>query len=279
MHSFSTPDPIRLRVQLWEGSIGLVAEETSTTTVELIPEHGDDTAQDLIDRATVEQRGDEVVVSMPRTRGGLFRRGCGVRAVIHLPADSDVRLETASADIQARGPLAHVTVTTGSGDVDIELTADLQARLGSGDLRLGAARGSIDVKGGSSDLVIGDVTGRAIMLTGSGDALVERVGGPLTLKSGSGDVVLGRAHEDVNAMTGSGDLQLKQVDRGRVKVKTGSGDVAIGVAAGTAAHLDIMTFSGDVRSSLNSVDSPTQGETTVEIDVKSGSGDVVLQRA
>ncbi|MEJ7708232.1 MAG: DUF4097 family beta strand repeat-containing protein [Nocardioidaceae bacterium] len=279
MHSFSTPGPVRLRAQLWEGSISVVADETDTTTVDLVPEHGDEAAQDLIDRATVEQQGDEIVISMPKTKGGLFRRGYSVRAVIHLPVDSDVQLETASADIETRGPLADVTITTGSGEVDLELTADLQARLGSGDLRLGAARGSIDVKGGSSDLVIGDVAGRATILTGSGDALLEHVGEQLTLKSGSGDVVLKHAGEDVNAMAGSGDLLLKRVDHGRVKVKTGSGDIAIGVASGTAAHLDVMTVSGEFRSSLDSADAPTDGETTVEIDAKSGSGDVVLQRA
>ncbi len=279
MHSFHTPTPVRLRVELWEGSVSLVADETATTTVELTPQAGEGAAQDLVDRATVEQRGDEIVVLMPKSKGGLFRRGYGVRAVIHLPIDSDVHLETGSADVDARGPLGDCHVSTGSGDVTLELTTDLQARLGSGDLRLEASRGSIDVKGGSSDLVIGDVAGSATILTGSGDVTLEHVGGPLKIKSGSGDVVLKRAGEGVDAMAGSGDLLLKQVDQGRVRAKTGSGDIAIGVAQGTAAYLDILTVSGDVRSTLEGAGAPSEGETTVEIDIKSGSGDVVLQRA
>lgn len=279
MHSFHTPAPIRLRVKLWEGSISLVADETDTTTVDLVPEHGDQAAQDLIDHATVEQRGDEIVVAMPKAKGGLFRRGFSVRAVIHVPVDSEAQLETASADIEARGQFADVTIDTGSGDVDLELIANLQARLGSGDLRLEAARGSVDIKGGSSDLVIGDVAGAANILTGSGDAVLEHVAGPLTIKSGSGDVVLRHAGENVSATAGSGDLLLKRVEHGRVKVKTGSGDIAIGVAQGTAAYLDIMMVSGEVHSSLDRADSPASDEATVEISVHSGSGDVVLQRA
>ncbi len=279
MHSFHTPGPVQLRVELWEGTVSVVADETDTTTVELTPEKGDDSAQDLIDRTTVEQRGNEVVVLMPKAKGGLFRRGTSVQAVIHLPVDSDIHVETASADVDTRGPLADVHVSTGSGDVSLDLTTALKARLGSGDLRLGAARGSVDIKGGSSDLVIGDVAGAATILTGSGDVLLDHVGGRLTVKSGSGDVVLKHAGEDVNAMAGSGDLVLKRVEHGRVRAKTGSGDIAIGVAQGTAAYLDIFTVSGDFHSSLDSAGPPSNGEPTVEIDVKSGSGDVVLQRA
>lgn len=279
MHTFDTPGPVRLRVELWEGSLRILAEETGSTTVELTPERGDDDAQDLIDRTTVEQRGDEIVVLIPKVKGGLFRRGTSVHAVIRVPVDSDLHLETGSADVDARGPLADVNVSTGSGDINLELTSDLQARLGSGDLRLEAASGSIDVKGGSSDLVIGDVAGAATILTGSGDVLLEHVAGHLTIKSGSGDVVLRRAGDDVNAMAGSGDLLLKRVDHGQIKAKTGSGDIAIGVAPGTAVYLDILTVSGDVHSSLDRSGAPTDGEPTVEIDIKSGSGDVVLQRA
>ncbi len=103
--------------------------------------------------------------------------------------------------------------------------------------------------------------------------------GTLNVKSGSGDVSVTAGGDGVDALAGSGDLVLRRVDHGRVKAKTGSGDIAIGVAHGTAAYLDVMTMSGDVRSDLNGADAPGDGEQRVEINVLSGSGDVVLQRA
>jgi hypothetical protein len=40
-----------------------------------------------------------------------------------------------------------------------------------------------------------------------------------------------------------------------------------------------MTVTGDVTSDLDSTDGPTNGDRTVDINIQSGSGDVVLQRA
>lgn len=280
MHTFHTPQPVRLRVEVYEGRVDIVAAETDTTTVELIAADGDaDIAQELMERATVEQHGNDIVVELPKSKSGLFRRGHRVLVHITVPLGSSAALETAAADVQTRGQLGDVVISSGSGDVDLELTVDLQARLGSGDLRLGAAHGAVDIKGGSSDLVLGDIADAVTILTGSGDVLLDRVGGTLKIKSGSGDVVLKEAGTGVDAMAGSGDVTLRQVAKGRVKAKTGSGDVSIAVTHGTAAYLDIASVSGDVYSKLDGSPAPHDGEPTVEIDVKTASGDVVLQRA
>ncbi|WP_310540024.1 hypothetical protein [Phenylobacterium sp.] len=65
MHSFQTPDPVNLRVELWQGPVTVLASETGAATVELTALPGDSHAQELIDQATVEQRGDEIVVLLP----------------------------------------------------------------------------------------------------------------------------------------------------------------------------------------------------------------------
>lgn len=281
MQTFHTPFPVRLRVELWEGSITVVAEHTDTTTVEMQPESGGDTspAQDLIDRTTVEQRGDEVVVLQPRVKGSLFRRHHGVRATIHVPLTTSAKLTSGSADIETRGQLGDVRAASGSGDVHLEHTDNVDVRTGSGDLTIDTVAGSCGTKSGSADVVVGTVAGDANIVTGSGDVVITSVSGTLNVKSGSGDVVVKSGGDGVDALAGSGDLMVRRVDHGRVKAKTGSGDIAIGVADGTAAYLDVMTMSGDVRSDLNGAEGPGEGEQSVEIHVLSGSGDVVLQRA
>ena len=74
-------------------------------------------------------------------------------------------------------------------------------------------------------------------------------------------------------------MLVRRIDHGRLKAKTGSGDITVGVADGTAAYLDIATVTGDVTSSLDASEAPSDGDQTVELIIQSGTGDVVLQRA
>ncbi len=277
MTTFHTPEPVKLRVELSEGSVEVRAEGTDTTSVELVPEGS--AAEDVIGRATVEQRGDEIVVIVPRGRGGLFRHGNDIAASIVVPLTSFASVETNSADVELLGVLGDVTVTTSSGDVEVEHAANLRAKTASGELDIGTVNGNCRAHSGSGDVSVGAVGGDCDVATGSGDISIESVGGRLGVKTGSGDVTLNSGSGDVDAMAGSGDLELRRVEQGRVKAKTGSGDVAIGVPMGTAAYLDIMTVSGDVHSELDGAAGPSDGDQTLEISVVSGSGDVVLQRA
>jgi DUF4097 and DUF4098 domain-containing protein YvlB len=275
--TFHTPGPVRLRVELSEGSVDVRAEQTDTTSVELVPEdHG---AEDLLQRATVEQRGDEIVVVIPRGRGGLFRHGAEVSATIVVPLHSAATVETSSAEVDLLGVLGDVVVTTASGDIEVEHAASLRVKTASGDLEIGTVDGNCRANSGSADVAVGVVGGDCELATGSGDISVESVGGRLGVKTGSGDVTVDAGDGDVDAMAGSGDLEFRRLTQGRLKAKTGSGDVAIGVAPGTAAYLDIMTVSGDVHSELDGATGPSEGDQTLEIHVMSGSGDVVLQRA
>jgi DUF4097 and DUF4098 domain-containing protein YvlB len=279
MHTFSTPKPVNLRVELWVGRVDITAEDTDTTTVELSPLHGDPSVQDLIDSAKVEQRGNEIVVLLPKAKSSLFRRNAEVLATIVVPTDSKAKVETASADVTTHGQLGDTKAYSGSGDVQLDRVDDAEVRTGSGDISIATVNGSCDTKSGSAEVTIGPVGGDADILSGSGDVVIDSVGGTLKVKSGSGDIVVKQGGEAVDAMAGSGDLLIKRVDHGRLKARTGSGDILVGVANGTAAYLDVMTVTGDVKSELDGSEGPGDGEQTVEIHVQTGSGDVVLQRA
>jgi DUF4097 and DUF4098 domain-containing protein YvlB len=279
MYTFNTPGPIDVRVELWQGEVNVVADDTETTTVELSPLRNDAAARDAVDNARVEQRGNEVVVLMPKAKGGLFRGRAEVRADIRVPTGSNASIETASADIETDGQLGNVRAASGSGDVSIESSANLEVRTGSGDIRVTTVHGSCNIKCGSADVRVDAVHGDADVASGSGDVMVDTVTGSFRVKTGSGDIMLVQAGHTVDAMAGSGDLLLKRIEQGKVKVKTGTGDVQIGVADGTAAYLDIMTVTGDVTSDLDAAEAPSAGERMVDINVQSGSGDVVLQRS
>ena len=272
MHTFETPNPVSLRVELWQGTVDITAEDTQTTTVEL---RGD---QDLIDSAKVEQRGNSIDVLMPKIKSGLFRRGAEVDARIVVPKQSNARVQTASADIRTHGDLGEVDAASGSGDVEIDQAAQADVRTGSGDITVDKVQGDCTTKSGSAEVALGKIGGDCDVLSGSGDVVIDEVVGKLKIKAGSGDIVVKSSGDGVDAMAGSGDLLLRRVDRGRVKAKTGSGDITVGVASGTAAYLDVMTVTGDVSSELDGSEAPVDGELTAEIFVQTGSGDVVLQR-
>jgi len=279
MNTFHTPTPTRLRVELGAGACHIRAEDTDTTSVELVAKGGDDHAQELIDRATVEHRGDEVVVLLPKAKGGLFGRRGEVDATIVVPTGSDVDAQLGSADLESRGVLGRANVASGSGDITLDVATDVTSKSGSGDLRIAKATGSVSSKGGSADAEIGFIGGDLDFLTGSGDIEVREIHGWLRGKTGSGDIEIGRAGDGVDVLLGSGDLDVGRVDRGLLKARTGSGDVTVGVATGTAAYLDVLTGSGSTRSSLDGAAAPVDGEQTVELNIRTGSGDVVLQRA
>lgn len=279
MYTFNTPEPVNLRVEVWVGQVEIYGEETTETTVELKPLNHDSNAQDLIDDTRVEQRGNEIVVLMPKVKSGLFGRRGQVRATIRVPRDSNIKVETASADLDTHGRLGDAKTVSGSGDVRLEHVAECEVRTGSGDITIGTATGSVDSKCGSGDAVVGSVNGDGDFLAGSGDVVIDSIDGSLKIKTGSGDILIKSSGPSVDALAGSGDLMVRRIAEGRLKAKTGSGDISIGVADGTAAYLDVMTVTGDVTSTLDSTDAPADGDQTVELIVQAGSGDVVLRRA
>jgi DUF4097 and DUF4098 domain-containing protein YvlB len=276
-YRFETQRPVRLRVEITSGELRVEATDTATTTVLLEPMRDSSGARRLIEEIEVNQQGDEISVIFPKFRGGLFGSKAEVRATVTVPIDSAARIRSGSADVLGTGQFGEIDVQAGSGDVSFEETASAKIQTGTGDVDLKSINGVLEAKAGSGDVTCGSVTGAARISTGSGDIFVTKAEGEVNIKAGSGDVVITEAAESVDAMTGSGDVLVKRLVHGRLKAKTGSGDVQVGVPDGTAAFLDVMSISGSVRSDLEATDSPDGGPTT-EVAVMTASGDIVLKR-
>jgi hypothetical protein len=169
VHSFSTPEPPRLRVRVPAGTITVEAGDTAETTVELRPLRDDEATRDAIARATVEQHGDRIVVEIGKAGWGIFGRSPQIAVHVRCPHGTSLDCDTASADIVANGRLGDVEVKSASGDVVLghvtgtlsaasasgdvrvdELDGDGRVNTVSGDARVGAARGGGGGEGGSS---------------------------------------------------------------------------------------------------------------------------------
>jgi len=257
-HSFSTPDPVDLEVRNPVGTIEVTAADTDTSTVQVTPLNGTDSAE-AADRVRVELSADHrrLLVAAPEKRI-VFGRGARLAITVTVPTGSRLRARAASADLTCSGQLAAVESHTASGDVSLdEVTGGTEVHAASGRVRIGSA-GAVSVR------------------TASGDIRVERAGGDVDVHSASGRVHVGLAEASVRVHTASGDVAVDEAVRGAVDLTAAAGDLRVGVRSGVVARLDLNTVSGRVRSELPVQDAPPEGGPTLVIRSRTMSGNVQI---
>jgi hypothetical protein len=81
-------------------------------------------------------------------------------------------------------------------------------------------------------------------------------------------------------MTASGDLVVGAIAEGGLDLKSASGDMRIGIAAGSRFHVDARSLSGETSSDIEVLGAETTVEgPLVELKATSMSGDIRLTRA
>ncbi|MBW8750171.1 MAG: DUF4097 family beta strand repeat protein [Propionibacteriales bacterium] len=266
--TFDTPEPVALFVSLGAGGVTVEAADTGESRVEIVGPRADE--------FTVELRGRNLAVAAPKGRFlGIGHDSHTVRVVV--PTGSDLSTKTGSADTETIGSLGTISLKTGSGDVEVERAdGPLVVDSGSGDIRCHEAAAEVRIKSGSGDVDLGDVRGTTGISTGSGDVVIGSVHERTVVKTGSGDLELKRTESDVSLTTASGDLVIGHAPRGRITAKNVSGDVRVGIPAGTPVWTDVNTVSGSVASDLQSAGKPADGQDYVELRASTVSGDVRL---
>ncbi|HEY2354573.1 MAG TPA: DUF4097 family beta strand repeat-containing protein [Gaiellaceae bacterium] len=242
--TFNTPLPLDLDVSIPSGDIDI---ETADGEESLVTVDGDER---LLADVEIRQDGNRVVVSY-RGKGkfgfSFGRNDLHVRASI--PHGAGAKVKTASADIDVVGRLGTLDIDAVSGDVRVR----------------------------------GEVTGNAVIKTVSGDAEVETVGGKLSAGSVSGDLRIGPTGGAVDTKTVSGDIRCEAVTQGDVRFNSVSGDIEIGIAAGSLVDVDAGSTSGDLSSEvpLGSLPEPgaENGGPMVVVRGRTISGDVRIFRA
>lgn len=279
MHTFDTPTAPQVSVEFLSGDIVVEAQDLAQTTVDLTGP-ADATAQRLIADTIIEQRGDTIVVHVPKRTTGLFNRTPDLRLRMTTPTGTALTIKSGSADISARGSFAGSRISSGSGDVSVvHLTGASRIRTGSGDIAVDSTEADLDAQSGSGEITVGSASAACTIQAGSGDITLEHTAGPAKVRTGSGDIAIRDAESDLRTQTGSGDIRVERVRRGEVKAQGASSDVHIGVAAGTAAWLDVSSLTGRVSTDLDSADEPAADEDKVRLQVNTVSGDITVVRA
>jgi DUF4097 and DUF4098 domain-containing protein YvlB len=268
---FETPEPIELYVEIGKGKVEVSATATGTSTVDI---EGHDAEE-----VDVTFEDNRLSVIAPKDGGSWFSgRDRELHVRVELPQNSNLAVRTGSADISIEGQVNDVRLKTGSGDIAADTFAgSARVDTGSGDVAIAEAHEELQVKSGSGDISVGTCVGRLNISTGSGDVEVGTTNGNAVVKTGSGDLNVATANADVSLSTGSGDLSIGSVRRGRVSVKGASSDLHIGIPAGTPVWADINTVTGSVRSNVESVGAPQEGQEHVELEARTVSGDITLR--
>ena len=191
------------------------------------------------------------VIRIGRIDDRALQRGVGISYELTVPANTQLRADSGSGDIDGTGLRAAVDAQTGSGSIRlVEVGAEVRAQTGSGDIEITQV-GSGDVRAstGSGSIRASGLSGAVRASTSSGSITVEgKLSGPWELETGSGGITVrlpAAAAFELDAHTGSGEVHtnhpitvvgsfdqgtLRGAVRGggpRLIARTGSGSIRI----------------------------------------------------
>jgi Putative adhesin len=157
-------------------------------------------------------------------------------------AYADGVLRVTAPDNQVFGP-------SGSLEVTVQLPADsrIEAKAASTELRGVGRLGDVAFEGAYRQIKIDEAA--SVRLTAT-----------------DGDVEVGRLNGPAEISTARGDIRINEAVRGTVVLRTQSGDITVGAAAGVSAALDAGTRRGRISNAL-------KNDGTVELDIRATTSD------
>jgi len=266
MHrTFETPGRVLLLVENEVGVVDIVCRDGDTTEVTLDAETPE--AAELVAGAVVEctTAGDlhSVRVKIPRRDRWMRSHLDSVAVHVAVPTHADLDVGTASAGIRVRGTARDAFLRSASGSIVAE-----------------AATGNCRLATASGNATLGAVDGRCRAQTASGDLHIGSADG-VDARCVSGDLVIGRLTGDASLVNVSGTTRVLRCERGRVRARSVSGEVIIGLPEGLRLRVDADSMSGRVRSEIPIAEGPPHdpGPPDVSLAVRSVSGDVSVERS
>ncbi len=250
-YTFPADSATSLDIHLAAGRVAFRPGESASVVVEV------DTKDPNF---TVEQRGNQIYISSDRETKWASGRNAA-QVVVRAPDGMDATITTATANIDSSIPLGDVYIKSATADVGLTEIEGGTIKTASGDAEIGLVQDYVKVSSASGNINIGQCHGKADFSAASGDVHIRDCEGPVKAASASGDISIGRFVGD------------------RGSFKTMSGDVIVGVPAGTKIDLDVTTLSGQLRLPERPEDGePVTPTRSMTIRAKLVSGDLVLKR-
>ncbi|MFG3354339.1 DUF4097 family beta strand repeat-containing protein [Streptomyces sp. NPDC048001] len=194
MQTFDTPAPISAVLDVPAGTIRLVAEDRTDTTVEVLPA---DAARSRDVRAAreirVAYRDGVLRIAAPEARKRPLGHSGAVEVAVRLPAGSHVEAATAAVGLRGVGRLGTVAFHGAQGEVRLDEAGDARLAVQDGDIVVGRLTGSAEISSSRGNLTVDEA---------------ER--GTVTLRTAQGDISVGAARGTsaaLDAGTSSGRIR------------------------------------------------------------------------
>ncbi len=280
MPVFSTPEPAPVVIDVVAGDIRITATDRSDTVVEVTPsDPGHDPDVRAAEQTRVEQTAAGLLIKGPRQRTASLRNKVGsVDVSIELPAGSPVRAEAAIGAVRASGLLGECQIKTSAGGIEIDQAGAADLSSSAGAIAAGRLYGHAEISTGSGRVRLGEIDGSAVVKNANGDIWIGHVTGDLRMNTANGDLTVGRADAGVTASTANGAVRVSDIRRGSISLKTGIGEIEVGIREGTAARLDVSTGFGRVHNDLTAADSPGAADDIAEVRARTSYGDIYIRR-
>jgi DUF4097 and DUF4098 domain-containing protein YvlB len=208
---------------------------------------------------------------------------------IAVPADAEVRAAAGSGSLRVDGVQGPANFVVGSGSVSATGVAkDTQAIVGSGDIRLTDMGGEVDVTAGSGSVHIDRAKGEIRARAGSGEIWIREPGNTVVAQAGSGGIDVRDAAADLRLRTGSGEIRVDG-NPGATNfwdLHAASGSVSLRVPHDASFRLYVRTGSGNIDVGIPSVSEESSGrheyhgrigDGKARVEIETASGGVSLR--
>jgi DUF4097 and DUF4098 domain-containing protein YvlB len=280
MPTFETPEPISAAIDVAIGDVRIAASDRHDTVVDVRPtdaSHEPDVH--AAEQTRVEYSSTGLLVKSPRQRAvGLHKLG-SVDVTVEIPVGSTLHADTAAGAVRTTGRLGECRIKVSAGDIDVDEAGPVDLRTSAGGIAVARSTGHAEISSSSGRIRVREIDGSAVIKNSNGDCSVGEITGDLRVNAANGSIVVGDAGAGVTATTANGDVRIGAITRGVSSLKTGYGQIEIGIRSGTAARLDAHTGFGQVVNSMQAADSPGPAEETAEVRARTSFGDILIRRS
>lgn len=279
MPTFNTPEPILATIDLAAADVRVIASDRSDTVVQVRPS---DSAHEpdvkIAEQTKVDCTAAGLVIRGPKRTLSLRKVG-SVDVTVELPAGSSIEADTGVGALRFAGRLGKCQAKIGAGHVEVDQAGPVDLRSGAGAITVDHVAGHAEITTGSGRLRVSHIDGSAVIKNSNGDTWVGDVTGELRVNASNGAVAVGHADANVTASSANGEIRVDDLTRGSASLKTGYGEIHLGIHAGTAAKVDAYTRFGNVRNSMDAAESPEPSDEVLEVHARTNFGDIVIRRS
>jgi hypothetical protein len=275
MPTFATPEPVAATVEVAGARVRVTASERTDTVVLVEPVNAESRKDvKVAGKTKVDFAGGRL--SVKTTAAG--DKSGSVAITIDLPAGSGLAAYLAHSSVEVDGPVGRFELHMASGQVRLDRIDALQASVASGEVAIGHVAGRADIDGSTVAMRIGEVDGTVGLSTAGGKVWIGHASSDLDLSSATSDFDIDRADASVTATTASGAIRIGRMANGTAKLTNGSGNIEVGIAAGTLASIDVSSERGAVHDFVSSERNPGPSDDKVMVHARTRHGDIIVQR-